>query len=954
MVRAFASSWESPDSNEASAGSPPPEDNDGVPVGADNCPSVFNIDQFDTDGDGIGDACDASPTATSTGTLTDSGQALGSTQSNDATLGDFDGDGDLDIAFANKPANHLWLNDGLGTFTDSGQSLGTADSLSVAVADLDGDGDLDLTYGNKGANSVWFNDGSGTFTDSGQSLGSAESRGVALGDYDGDGDLDVAYANKAASTVWLNDGTGNLADSGQALGTAESWGVSAGDVDGDGDLDLVYANKAANRIWFNDGTGAFTDSGQSLGSDETRGSALGDYDGDGDLDIAFADMTNSSLWLNDGTGIFTDSGQNLDPGDSFEVNAGDMDGDGDLDLVYADKGAATMWLNDGAGTFTDSGQTIDLLDTFGLATGDLDGDSDLDITNANNGPNSVWLNEGALDFSPRVATGREHTCARLADGSVWCSGLNGKGQLGDGTTSSSSVAVQVVGPGGSGYLADIVDVAAGDEHACGVRNDDTLWCWGNNDLGQIGDNTVLDRYTPVQTLGEGGTGVIEATAGDKHTCSTTATGGAWCWGLNGSGQLGQGDVTGRLAPVQVKDVGGSGLLSDVATMGAGLSHTCAVKSDGSLYCWGSNGAGQIGVGTVTGTELLPLRVKGPGGVGFFTGAVQVDGGQQHTCAAKDDGTVWCWGKNDKGQLGNGTVVDATTPVQVLGEGGSGALTGVVAVGTGQQHSCAVTAAGAAYCWGSNNKGELGDGTSGGSSFTPVRVLGPGGSGFLTAAKAVFEGYGSENHSCAGLDNGQVWCWGLNGSAQLGDGTTNDRTSPVLFMDSPAIAAGEVRDDFDSRDFDGDDGTISWNETSWTQLVETDGALSGKVRIENPYWTNCDGASYCLTIGGEAEASIDGRGVERSVNLAGATTATLTYTVDKERYWNSGGSVQVQASADGIGWTPLATYTFAASSPPVNESWDLMPYASTQTRLRIVGTGLEGGYVSFSWVRIDLS
>ena len=170
----------------------------------------------------------------------------------------------------------------------------------------------------------------------------------------------------------------------------------------------------------------------------------------------------------------------------------------------------------------------------------------------------------------------------------------------------------------------------------------------------------------------------------------------------------------------------------------------------------------------------------------------------------------------------------------------------------------------------------------------------------------------------------------------------------------AFVAGDVSDDFDSRDFDGDDGTISWNEASWTQLVETDGALSGKVKVENPYWTNCDGASYCLTIGGEAEASIAGRGVERSLDLTGATTATLTYTVEKELYWNSGGSVQVQASSDGISWTPLATYTFSGGSSPVNESFSLMPHASAQTRLRIVGTGLEGGYIGFSWIRIDLT
>lgn len=196
---------------------------------------------------------------------------------------------------------------------------------------------------------------------------------------------------------------------------------------------------------------------------------------------------------------------------------------------------------------------------------------------------------------------------------------------------------------------------------------------------------------------------------------------------------------------------------------------------------------------------------------------------------------------------------------------------------------------------------------------------------------------------------------VDGSSQDDLWFAYDTTTHQARLEFPGgITAGDVRDDFDSRDFNGDDGTISWNEASWTQLVETDGALSGKVRVENPYWTNCDGAAYCLTIGGESEASINGRGVERSVDLSGATTATLTYTVDMERFWNSGGSVQVQASSDGISWDTLATYSFSASMSPTSESFDLMPNASAQTRLRIVGVGLEGGYVSFSRISINIS
>ncbi|MCP4415219.1 MAG: hypothetical protein GY805_01260 [Chloroflexi bacterium] len=277
-----------------------------------------------------------------TGFFSDSGQALGNSNSFGVVLGDLDGDNDLDAFVANtvSHANKVWLNDGDGTFSDSGQNLGNSDSYGIVLGDLDDDGDLDAFVGNitSQANKVWLNDGAGIFSDSGQSLGAFYSYGVALGDIDGDGDLDAFTANNAgqANKVWLNDGIGNFGDSGQNLGNSNSTGVMFGDVDGDGDLDAFVVNQnQSNKVWLNDGTGIFSDSDQNLGSANSFSVALGDMDEDGDLDAFVVNSTAgpqaNKVYLNDGVGIFSDSGQNL--GDSFSqgVALGDVDGDGDLD-----------------------------------------------------------------------------------------------------------------------------------------------------------------------------------------------------------------------------------------------------------------------------------------------------------------------------------------------------------------------------------------------------------------------------------------------------------------------------------------------------------------------------------------------------------------------------------------------------------------------------------------------
>ncbi|MAE66758.1 MAG: hypothetical protein CMJ18_21020, partial [Phycisphaeraceae bacterium] len=351
--------------------------------------------------------------------LFDSGQSLGDHRSYGVNLGDLDGDGDLDAFVANgrddAEGDRVWLGDGSGHFDDSGQALGVHGSLGASLGDVDGDGDLDAfvttrRLGTPG-NRIWLNDGSANFTDSGQGLGDHESYSVSLGDVDGDGDLDAFVANyNEGNRVWLGDGSGHFDDSGQSLGDHSTLGVALGDVDGDGDLDSVVTNYALgdpNRVWLNDGAGRFSESGQALGHEYGFDASLGDLNGDGRLDAFIAGRRRPNLvWIGDGSGHFTDSGQALGDHASVDSSLGDLDGDGDLDVFVANMtdggdGADRVWLNDGSGNFAGSVQALADHASRSVGLGDVDGDGDLDafVASRLGQGNRVWLNAFPADLS---------------------------------------------------------------------------------------------------------------------------------------------------------------------------------------------------------------------------------------------------------------------------------------------------------------------------------------------------------------------------------------------------------------------------------------------------------------------------------------------------------------------------------------------------------------------------
>ncbi len=193
-------------------------------------------------------------------------------------------------------------------------------------------------------------------------------------------------------------------------------------------------------------------------------------------------------------------------------------------------------------------------------------------------------------------------------------------------------------------------VAGGRNHTCGVRTDRSLWCWGNNGDGSLGLGDTTDRRVPTRV----GTDLDWAKIGTGayHTCGVRADRSLWCWGNNGDGQLGLGDETNRLVPNRV------GTDLDWVEISTGVYHTCGVRADRSLWCWGSNGAGQLGLGDTTLTRLVPTRV------GTDLDWAKISTGADHTCGVRTDRSLWCWGLNDRAQLGLGDLTDRLVPTRV--------------------------------------------------------------------------------------------------------------------------------------------------------------------------------------------------------------------------------------------------------------------------------------------------
>jgi alpha-tubulin suppressor-like RCC1 family protein len=362
----------------------------------------------------------------------------------------------------------------------------------------------------------------------------------------------------------------------------------------------------------------------------------------------------------------------------------------------------------------------------------------------------------------RLSLRAASTCAVTQVGSASCWGNNDSGQIGDGLSLPNANLIQQAGPRDvAGLGSGVTNIATGEQHACALKSDGTVWCWGSNASGQLGDQTALPRRTPVQVVGIGNAVQIAASA--SFTCARTAPGAIWCWGLNGNGQLGIGSTTNSLQATM-----SAGLSQNMIDLSLGTTHACAVRNDGKVLCWGLNSNGQLGDSTLT-QRTVPTLVND--GFGVYATVV---GGYAHSCGLTGEGEVKCWGRNDLGQLGDDSALQRPSPARVATLG-----SGVRQIAAGYNHNCALRSSGEIVCWGYNNAYQIGDGTAV-SRLRPVAAS--------NVAGAIAQLALGGNASCAVLTNGEGSCWGNNDYGRLGNGSM---TSPLAV---PQRIAQWVRDD----------------------------------------------------------------------------------------------------------------------------------------------------------------
>ena len=371
-----------------------------------------------------------------------------------------------------------------------------------------------------------------------------------------------------------------------------------------------------------------------------------------------------------------------------------------------------------------------------------------------------------------LSIGRQHTCGLRSSSSVYCWGGNSHGQIGDTNTSTANRTV----PTDIG-ASDFISVEAGEYHSCGLKVNGQALCWGKGESGQRGDDTTMPAWlpTPVQqsamVLGEEFTTI---SLGGAHSCGLKADGRSYCWGKNFYGQLGLMNTEDRPQPAPISP------LLKFSEIDLGYYHTCGLQTNGQAMCWGKNDNGQLGTGVASGNNVpIPTPVAGTHSF------VSLTLGDHHSCGLNLGGYAWCWGQNDFGQLGDGTTTQSDIPSTVVG---GHLFSKLIAHG---DQSCGLKISGAAVCWGRNDHGQIGNSSTVTFLQTPLELTSdPAFMGVQLIDIAL-----GNSHSCGLKQSGEVFCWGANDNGQIGDDdtSTTDRVAPTAISDEglsfSKIAAG---------------------------------------------------------------------------------------------------------------------------------------------------------------------
>jgi PKD repeat protein len=473
----------------------------------------------------------------------------------------------------------------------------------------------------------------------------------------------------------------------------------------------------------------------------------------------------------------------------------------------------------------------------------------------------------------------------LPSGSPWAWGFNSSGQVGDGTTTDRLSPVSVSG------LSNVAAFEGGEAFTLALKSDGTVAAWGNNFFGQLGDGTYSNSLTPVSVSGL--TGITSIAAGANHALARRNDGTVWAWGYNTYGQLGNGTVNSNV-PIQTTG------LSGMTAVGAGANHSVALKSDGTVWAWGYNYYGQLG----NGTSGSGTNSNVPGQVSGLSNVTAISAGYYFNLALKGDGTVWAWGYNYNGQLGDGTTTMRTTPIQV------GGLTNVTAISAGYAGCLAIKSDGTLWAWGWNG--------ASGETHVPAQIAS------LTGAVKVAAGY---LFAIVLKSDGTAWTWGRNTHGQLGDGSTTWEDNPVQVL-SPGFILTIAAGDYHGLAITGTPPCV----LSCTATVPGTGTVSAPVSFTaTATTTHCPGSpTFAWTFGDGGSSSQ--QNPAHAYSAAGTYTWGLTVSVNGE-VCTQGGTIvisstppplQASSSSDKTsGTAPLAVaFTGAATggTPPYGYSW----------------------------------
>jgi len=354
---------------------------------------------------------------------------------------------------------------------------------------------------------------------------------------------------------------------------------------------------------------------------------------------------------------------------------------------------------------------------------------------------------------------------------LWGWGYGIQGQLGNNAITDRSSPVQTIS-GGTNWK----QVSSGYYHTAAIKTDGTLWVWGDNSAGQLGNNTIISRSSPVQTI-SGGTNWKQVYAGYGHTAAIKTDGTLWLWGFGTSGELGNNSTLSRSSPVQTISGG-----TNWKEVSCGEKFTAAIKTDGTLWLWGRGSSGQIGDNTIT-FRSSPVQTISGG-----NNWKQVSCGRNHTAAIKTDGTLWLWGFGTSGELGNNSTLSRSSPVQTISGGNNWKQ-----VACGYFHTAAVKTDGTLWLWGSGVNGELGNNSTL-SRSSPVQTISGGNNWKQVSCGFIIQG--TSGHTAAIKTDGTLWLWGLGAEGQLGDNTIISKSSPVQTISGGTnwkqVSGGEKR------------------------------------------------------------------------------------------------------------------------------------------------------------------